>query len=159
MTGVAVFILIIWVLLTTAGLIYKSVEGHFPRYLFWWFYSWWWPFRKDDAGTLLADAIRVYPEKYEVNGYLDISGKLNGVEFLFETAPTYPEGPSRLRVDGKYIPISSWAAHKGWRTAKMMQRTINRRQSAKANAENLQRQLDGTKLVARLLLESQGEGQ
>ncbi|WP_293921070.1 hypothetical protein [Sphingobium sp. UBA5915] len=83
--------------------IFYFVEGNWPTWHFRLFASWWWPFRKASAGTMLADTIigDLYRDWSKQDRDRLYNAKLRAtVSDWLDTITA--------AVDGKSIPLNQW---------------------------------------------------
>lgn len=102
----AVTFILVWVfLLTLASLVGWLITGKPNRILFWLLFSWWWPWKRTSAATLLAKTIEGDTwNDWKTSSY--DSDKIENVK-LSAVVDKWP-GEFRVKINGERIPISVW---------------------------------------------------
>lgn len=129
----------------------KGIYGRFPRPVFRWFCSWWWPHRPTaDAGVLVYQAVMAAPSKFKGDDEF-IKGEMAG-HIISVGMCDSNDGRARLCIgDQRNIPISAWGDFKLNQARRFLFKRASKTASINANAYNRERYVEGTRLAAKVL--------
>ena len=57
MFALGIFVILLYSFLIGVAFIHRAMDERFPRYIFWFLMSWWWPDKKEDVASIVADLL------------------------------------------------------------------------------------------------------